>query len=190
MNVKKVTGYGGRVIGEGLPLSTFANKSAKGFTLLEMIIYIGLFGILMGGAFISAYSVMEGNGRTQNKSIMQQEGDFLVAKINWAMSSAQYVNAPAVGAAGSTFSVTRWDTSSGNPIVISITGTDMTLSRSGGPAQILNTDDVQVSNLTFTHEYLGGSNPESVKASFTLSSKTPNGMPISGEFSTTNYVRK
>ena len=162
----------------------------RAFTLIETIIYIALFALLIGGAVVAVYGIIEGTGRNQQKAMLQQEGDFISAKINWAMSGVQAVNAPSVGIVDDTLSVTKWDTTAGNPIVISLSGTDVTLSRAGGPAAPLNNPDFKVTDLRFTHEYLGGTNPESVRAEFTLTAVTPNGMIVSGSFATTNYIRR
>lgn len=164
-------------------------KQIRGFTLIETVVYIGLFAILIGGAVVAVYSIVEGNGRNQSKSLLQQEGDFLIAKINWAMAGAQAITAPPVGNVGTGLSVNKWTTAL-NPVVVALTGDNMTLSRAGSTPVVLNNPDITVSDVRFTHTYEGGSNPESVTATFTLSSLTPNGMSISGSFSTTNYIRR
>ena len=165
-------------------------KNLKGFTLIEVLIYIGLFGVLVGGAVTAAFSILESDGRTQVKALMQQEGDFVVAKINWTMSGAKNVNAPAVNATGSSLSVGKWDTSTGDPIVITFTDPNVTIARGAAAPEMLNSADVTVSSFVVRHEYLGGSNPESVTVSFTLHGRTPNGMPLTGDFTTTNYIRR
>ena len=157
---------------------------------METLIYIALFGILIGGAVVSVYSIIEGNGRNQTKTVMQQEGDFMVGKINWALSGARTINAPAVGATDSTLSVTKWDTSTGDPIIIDLNSASMRLKRGSAAADILDNDDVTVDALSFRHVYEGGANPEYVVATFTLSARTPNGSSVTSTFTTTNYVRR
>jgi len=172
-------------------------KKSGGFTLIEVVVYIGLFAIIVGGAFVTAYSIIDSIGRNQSKAMIQEEGDFLIGKINWAFSGAQSITLPAIippakSASGSTLSLAKWDTSIGNPIVITPSGSDLVISRGPNDPRPLNNSNIQVSDLNFEHiSTLGdGITPESVKSSFTLSAKTPRGEIISHTFSTTNYLRK
>jgi type II secretory pathway pseudopilin PulG len=171
-------------------MTPYYKKFNGGFTLIETIIYIALFSILIGGVGVSVYSIIESSGRNNMKALIQTEGDFLVAKINWSLSGARLVNEPAVGVVSQTLSVTKWDSSIGT-VVITISGEDITIKRGSGPAIVLNNEDVNISDLSFVHEYEGGTNPENIKATFKLSARTANGQVIPPQtFATTNYLRK
>jgi hypothetical protein len=124
--------------------------------------------------------------------MVQEEGDFLLAKTGWVLSGAQSVSSPATGLSSATLSIAKWDTSLGNPLVINLSGTDMTLSRGANPAVVLNNSNVQISSLNFTHNTASGDgvSPESLAASFTVSSKTATGQIYSQDFSTLTYLRK
>jgi len=165
-------------------------RKNKGFTLLEILIYLGLFAMLLGGAVIASYSIFESSGRNQTKSILEEEGDFILAKIRWALSGAQTVNSPVTNATSTFLSVVKWDTSIGNPVIVNPVGTNATLSRGANPAQTLNNSNVSVSNMIFTHTYKGAAEPESVDSHFTLTAQTPGGATVSGDFDSTNYLRK
>jgi len=169
----------------------------QGTTLIEALVYLALFSILMGGSVAAAYGMFESSDRNQTKILLQQEGDFLIAKINWVLSGVQAINLPPVGSAGSILSVNKAigvDLATGQPIIISVgvslSGTDINLSRAGNPGQPLNNSLVRVSNLIFIHNFGGGADPESLQASFTLSAKAPNGMDVKQDFATTKYLRK
>ena len=164
-------------------------KSDKGFTLMETLVYLALFSLLFGGAIVSAYNMFEGFSRGQTHIMMQEEGNFLIGKINWAISGAKSIEIPATGSNGDTLSVTKW-TSSLNPVIIKLNGNDLTISLSGNPEEILNNTNVSISNLNFRQVYEGGTNPRSVSFEFMLTSRTPNGMLISQKFSATAYIRK
>ncbi len=165
-------------------------KNNSGFTLIEMVVYLGLFAILMGGMVTAAYNVFESSDHDQTKIMIQDEGDFLIAKINWALSGIQAINNPFSGSSGSILSVNKWDASGSTiPITINLTGTDMIITNTINPPIELNNSNIEVKNLIFTHNYNGVSE-ESVQANFTLDSKTANGMSVSQDFSTTKYVRK
>lgn len=166
------------------------HQHTRGFTLIEALMYMALFGIIIGGAVTAAYSIAEASTRSVTRSLVQEEGNFLVAKIGWVLSGARAVDDPAVGNTGPSLSVTKWDTAIAHPIVVQLVGTDMTISRGTNPASILNNDNVQVSALSFSHAFGGGTDPESVDASFTVSARTPTGQIVNQNFKTIVYLRK
>jgi type II secretory pathway pseudopilin PulG len=167
----------------------------KGFTLIETLVYIGLYAIIMAGAVISMYTLFESGERNQTKAMVQEEGNFLLAKVDWALTGARTINLPVAGASGKTLSVTKWDTAAGNPVVITISNGSMTMSRSGNPAVVLNNADVQIICPTancFTHSSASGDgiNQENATATFSVHATTTNGLSFSQEFSTTKYIRR
>jgi type II secretory pathway pseudopilin PulG len=163
----------------------------SGFTLVEVLVYLGLFTILIGGAVAAAYNVIESSGRNQTMAILQQESTFITGKINWALSGIEGINAPLVGTPSSQLLVTKIDPSIGpldiRPDLNNIN--DLQISRNNASSQILNSSNVQLTNLIFNHQ-TSGSGAEWVTASFTLSARTPNGQMISQNFETTKYVRR
>ena len=163
----------------------------RGFTLIEALVYLVLFAIVIGGAIVSSYGIFDSIGRNETKAMLQEEGDFLVAKINWMLSGVQSVDVPAVGSHGPTLSTTKWDTSIVSPVKLTVNALGlMEISRGGNPAQLLANDNVSVTDLDFKHEFAGGTGPESVKTMFTLSARTPRGQVMTEDFTTTSYIRK
>lgn len=183
-----------------LPAGKAGLKTAAGFTLIETIIYLALFAMFMGGAIAAAYNIFEASDRNQAKAMAQEEGNFLVAKIEWALSGAQIINSPPAPLADSTLWVTRVDGFDGagapilTPVVISLSGTDMRLviNPAINTPITLNNSAVTITNLSFSHTYPSGDgiNPESLSASFTVSTKTAGGLAISQDFFTAKYLRK
>ncbi len=179
-----------------------AGESQGGFTLIEVLVYLSLFAIILGGAIIAAYSVFESSGRNQTSAMVQEEGDFLIGKVSWALSGAEAVNLPAVNSAGSILSVNKvtgvnsfTGQTTVTPIVVDmdpVVLTDIRITEGANPPQTLNNTNVQVSGLQFDHESASGDGlqPESVAASFTVSARTPNGAIISRDFSKTTYIRR
>lgn len=156
------------------------------------MIYLALFAIIMTGSLAGTYSLLESAGRNQVKAMAQEEGNYLIGKIDWAMTGISAISSPGAGSSGTTLSVTKYDTSVGNPLVIALSGNDLTLSRAGAPAETLNNVNVAITDLTFTHVRGSGTGfvPESISASFTLNATTSEGFPFTQRFSTVKYVRK
>lgn len=168
-------------------------STTEGFTLIEMIIYIGLFGLIMGGALTSVYGILEANARNQAKAMVQEEGAFLLGKIDWAITGVSSAN---VDPTGRILTLTKYEPTSYNPLVITIsTGGDISIKRGTGSEQGLNN-----SNIFVTCEAGGcfekilatgdGINPESVSANMIVNSRTADGFPYSQEFFTIKYLRK
>ena len=101
-------------------------KYRSGFTLIEVIIYLALFSILIGGALVSAYSLIESNERNQTKAIVQNEGAFVLAKIDWALSGIQSVDQPPFGGSGALLQVTKYG---GGTIKISLSSPNIEIQR-------------------------------------------------------------
>jgi type II secretory pathway pseudopilin PulG len=173
--------------------SKITRKSAGGFTLIEVIVYLALFAIMFGGAMTVAYNVIESSGRNQTRALLQEEGDFLIAKINWTLSGAQTVVLPNPGSPSSVLTVNKFD------------GTSVTVNLNGQTVQLVNSiDTYQLNNssalvqvvpspsLVFTHTSSSGDgvNPEKVDAKFTLTANTPTGAVMTQDFFTTVYLRK
>ncbi len=144
-----------------------SKKYKTGFTLIEILVYLCLFSILFGGAVVSAYNLIDGNARSQTEIIIQNEGDFLIAKISWELSKV----APST--------ITNYIKLNNGNITIKENGSD----------QILNNTNVSVSNLNFTESTVSGTTTKVTNFSFTLTSITPNGVSISQDFSSQKYAK-
>ncbi len=165
-------------------------KNKRGFTLIETLIYIALYSIIIGGAIVAVYTIFESAGRNQAEAMLEEEGMFLVGKLNWALSGTQIINTPAENATSSRLSITKYDDTT-VVITLTATGTMMMIKNGWGPLPLNNTN-TEVSGLSFVHTASsgGGIAPESVRASFTLKTRTSNGMTITQDFSTIGYIRK
>jgi prepilin-type N-terminal cleavage/methylation domain-containing protein len=174
-------------------------RNQSGFTLIETLVYLALFAILFGGGVTAAYSIAEGSGRDQTKAMVQQEGDFLTAKIDWVLSGTSDISAPVKGSSGSQLSVSKVALDNSNPPIVTVTpitidnisGNMILIYPSG--SFFLNNSNVSISNLNFTHREASGdgqTNPESVTASFTVVAKTQTGSVYTQDFTTTDYLRK
>ncbi len=162
---------------KNLPLK-HSLKTGAGFTLMETMVYIALFSILMSGAVVGIYNLLEGGNRNVTASLIQEEGTFLNRKISWAMIGSTAVS---VSPGGSILTVTRPDLGAQSPLTLSSAGTAMTIERGTGLAIQLNSDRFPTHNVLFT--YVAGVNgrPPSVSVSFLVQDKP---------FTFKNYLRQ
>lgn len=147
-----------------------------GFTIIELLVYLGLFAILIGGAMVGVYQIVESTNRNQAFVTIEQEGNFLQQKIKWSLNGATDILLPAPASIGPNMSVTSPDSSKS----LSFSDGTLSLSQNGQPAVPLNSQNIKVENLTF--ENLAG---QGVKAEFDLRS-----LGQARHFSTVNYLRK
>lgn len=153
-------------------------KSGAGFTLMEMMVYIALFGILMIGAVVGTYNLIEGGDRNIASAGVQEEGTFINRKINWALSGA---TAASVSGGGSTLTIITTAPGVLSPLVISGTGNTMTIKRGTGVAIQLNSDRFAITNVVFTYQTSVNGRPPSVSLSFLVQNRT---------FTFRNYLRQ
>ena len=157
----------------------------RGFTLIETLVYLALFSIVIGGLFLSAYAFFESIGRNESQAFIQQERDFLIAKIEWTLSG---VNPLAANTYGLTLSVTKYD---GTNVRMDVSSGKLRMSTNGGAWHALNNDDSTISSLRFLHTATAGINAsEYVEVSFTMSMHTPSGGVLTRTASSTVYFQK
>lgn len=155
-------------------------KKQSGFTLIEALIYLALFGLLFTGVIICVYSVLESSDRNQAKALMQADANFIAAKINWALSGAQSISVPAQG--------NLQITTPSGPLEFKLdplNNTDLLLS-----GVTLNNSNEKVTDLFFIKIDANGDKPQGLKYGFNLSSLTPSGASIYTDFASIIYLRK
>ena len=145
----------------------------RGFTLIEVIIYIALFSLLMGTAFVTAYGLIEGTNKLNAKTTVQEEGSFVMRKFNWALTSVSIFSIPNPNE----LTLTKYD---GNVVNISLSANKIIIKESinGNTPLPITTDNVQVTNLQFQQV---GSNPFGISATATINGTN---------FIITKYLRK
>ncbi|MEK7133550.1 MAG: prepilin-type N-terminal cleavage/methylation domain-containing protein [Patescibacteria group bacterium] len=151
-------------------------NNTRGFSLIETIIYIGLFALIMGGGLLAVHQLLQASAQVNDKATIQDEESFVLRKIDWALSGASAIFVPSQ----TTLTVTRYDS---NTVDFRLNGTAIEMRESAiGASYIpITTSNVTVNGLTFTYIAPVGSGPEGVTASTTI-----NGL----DASTTKYIRK
>jgi prepilin-type N-terminal cleavage/methylation domain-containing protein len=150
----------------------------QGFTLMETVMYLALFGILMSGAIVGVYNLLEGKDRNVVSSLVQEEGVFINRKINWALTGSTTVN---VSGGGSILTITRPDLGVQSPLIFKGTANAMTLARGTGAAVQLNSEKFPINNVVFTYQASVNGRPPSISIGFLVQNKS---------FTFRNYIRQ
>lgn len=146
-----------------------------GFTLVELLLYMGLLSIFLVVLTDLYLSVLNVQTESQATSAVEQDGRYILGKFMYDIPQVQSSTAivsPTLGVSSSTLQLTIGAVS----YVYSLNGGNLQLVRSDLGTEILNGYDTTISNLNFTH--LGNSGApntaakDTVSVSFTVTSKT------------------
>jgi len=83
-------------------------RSNRGFTIIELLVYIALTSMILVSVIVMAYPILSGAERLFEKVTAEIESAFVLRKIAWALSSAgaASIDTPALGASAETLKVT------------------------------------------------------------------------------------
>jgi Tfp pilus assembly protein PilE len=152
----------------------------KGFTLIEVLIYSALIAFTLSMVLVPVYQIMQSSSSLGAKNATEAEANFLLRKIEWALSSVSAINFPAAGSSSSTLSINRINFPQ-NPVVFSSGNDSLTIKQGSGVTTALNSQSVLINSASFSRLAAAGDTPEAVKINLTIDSKT---------YQTTIYLRK
>ena len=75
----------------------FIKNTNKGYMLLEMIIYVALFTIMIGGLIVTAFLLIQSGGKTSQRVVVQEEMNFVLKKIDWVLANTTSITSPNAG---------------------------------------------------------------------------------------------
>lgn len=180
------------VITDRKPMPKNYKKNRAGFTLIETIIYIALFGLLIGGAVVTSFNLLEGSSKLGGGISADAEGNFILQKINWALTgitaSSSIIWSPSLGSTSTklcvfksglpaTENTLRFDSNSSSNAITLARGT-ASICNGTPTSTLLSSMNVIQKNLVFTRST---TTPESIKASFQLGNRS---------FELTKYLRQ
>jgi type II secretory pathway pseudopilin PulG len=148
----------------------------KGFTLIELVIYMGMFSILIGVMSSLFGSIVEVQLESTSTSSVNQDGRYLLSKLLYDVKSVS------ANASGSAILVPANPGNTTNTLQITLNSINYTYSlNANGNLQVvngsthatdvLNSYDTSISGLTFTRVGNGGSN-DTVNVAYTITSRT------------------
>lgn len=158
----------------------FNKKNFSGFTLIETLIYSFLLSFIIIAALSGIYQIISSADKLSIKSLIEQEGNFLLRKINWALTGADSISLPLVNSSGQTLLLNKEGLGS---LEFTLSGDKLKLSRNGGVAVDLSSDYFKISDLNFSYNDPDGTGgkPGEIKVSFKVNDQL---------FETTKYLRK
>ncbi len=159
-------------------------REITGFTLIEAIIYIALISIMLGFTVLTISQMMDAQSRLKSKIEIDVETDFVLRKMNWALTNALAINQPLINSSSSVLSIDK-NGGSENPLVFDLASGSIRLSRGGGAANVLNNQYVTINQLSFEHFAASGTIPEALRTTIVIQSSSD-----SKTIQTINYLKK
>jgi len=140
----------------------------KGFTLLELLIYSGMLMVLLG-VFATLFGmIVDAKLESDASSSVQQDGQYLLAKLSQDISSATSISTPAsIGQTSSSLTLT-------NSLVIytySLDGNGNLVITTSVGSDVLNSFQTSLSNLQFTRIGNATGKP-TIQYTYTMTSRT------------------
>lgn len=146
-------------------------KRQAGFTLVETISYISIVGTILL-ALMAFFGVMlEARNKTQAIAEVNQQGQQILLKLEQTLRNATLINSPASATTANTLSINQTN-SALNPTVINLSGNNLQYKEGAASAINLNSNRINVSNLTFTNAGYA-STKGAIRIQFTLSHVNP-----------------
>jgi type II secretory pathway pseudopilin PulG len=149
-------------------------SSQKGFTLVELILYVSICSILL--LTISSFLTFLLGARVRSQSITEvnQQGFQVLSLITQTIRNGRSIQVPSMGMASSTLSVTTGDALL-NPTIFNISSTTLQIKEGSKNAIALTNSRVRVSGLTFENISSGSSTEKIIRISFTVDSVNQSG---------------
>ncbi len=138
----------------------------RGFTLVEIILYIGTLTILLTSLSIFLVYLLDARVKFTTITEVEQQGYFVLAQITQTVRNAEGINSPALGSSGSTLSVDVIDAID-DPTIFNPSGALIQVTKGTSSSVDLLSDNIEISGLTFTRVG-NGIGKGAIKINFTL----------------------
>jgi prepilin-type N-terminal cleavage/methylation domain-containing protein len=153
------------MISFGIDLNIMKKLAHKGFTLIEVLLYISLVGVIVLSMSAFVYAMRQSQNKTNTITEVEQQGVQVMQTITQTVRNAISITTPTTGTSGATLTLSvngpttnTFDLSSGV----------MRITQGASPAVSLTNSRVTASALTFSNLSTTGSYG-TVKIQFTLS---------------------
>lgn len=148
-------------------------KNNKGFTLVELLLYISIVGamILSVSAFLPLF--MESRVKNQTISEVEQQGTQVLQLITQTIRNAETVTSPSQGVSASSLTLDVVDVAK-DPTIFDLSGSTIRIKEGVGSPISLTSSRVTGSSITF-HNLSRTSTPGTIRIQFTISHVNPEG---------------
>lgn len=140
-------------------------KNQKGFTYIELILYIALITVFLGALVFYAWGVIGSGSKSTTEQEVFSQARFVSERIKYEIRNATGINS----VSGTSISLTT-SIAGTNPTIIDLVGGNVRIKQGVGLATNINSSDVIISSLTFTNYSSTDNKSKHVGVSFVLNS--------------------
>ena len=150
------------------------SQSQKGFTLVELVLYVSICSILL--LTISSFLSFLLGARVRSQAITEvnQQGFQIMSLITQTIRNGRSIQAPGIGTSSSTLSITTGNTVL-NPTIFDVSSTTLRVKEGSKTPVSLSNSRVKVSALIFQNVSSGSSTEKIIRISFTIDSVNQGG---------------
>ncbi|EKE15718.1 MAG: hypothetical protein ACD_11C00108G0012 [uncultured bacterium] len=141
-------------------------KNKKGFTLVEMLLYVAITGVIIFSISIFLSIVLEARVRNRTMAEVEQEGMRVMQIISQVIRNSNVINSPTIGTSAASISLGVVDGAK-NPTLFDFSSGVVRMKEGASAYVSLTTSRLVVSNLTFTN-LSRVSTPGTIRIQFTL----------------------
>ena len=144
---------------------------SRGFTLVELIIYIAIASIMFGAIASFVFVLLESRNKNIVINEIEQQGLFALETITQTVRNAKDINTPALGTDSTSLSIDVVDGSS-NPTVFAISNNVINITEGIGSLISLTNSHISATNISFKN-LSRTDTPDIIKIQFTLEYNNP-----------------
>lgn len=123
-------------------------ENKKGFTLIELILYIAIMGLTITSIFYFLSMVLNAKVKNQTVIEVEQQGESVILEMAQAIRNATSINYPTFGTSSSTISLVM-ASSTKNPTIFKLSSSTLQIIEGTSSAINLTNNLVAVTGLTF-----------------------------------------
>jgi prepilin-type N-terminal cleavage/methylation domain-containing protein len=143
--------------------------SQKGFTLIELIIYMGLLSIFVTGAVMFSIDVMSSRGKAEASNAVEQNARVILQRIRYEIQNASSINS----VSASQISLTTANAAT-NPTIISYANGGVTIQQGSTTPIKLSSNQIRISSMIFSTVSSADNNSKNIQINLTVNQQTPN----------------
>jgi type II secretory pathway component PulJ len=170
--------------------TNYSLPTSRGFTVLELLLYVGIAGVILLSLSIFLSGLLESRIKNQVIAEVEQQGVQVMQIIAQTARNAEAINSPAISSSASTLSLDVV-TGANDPTVFDLLNDVIRITEGAGSAISLTNSRVTASSLTF-YNLSRASTPGIIRVQFTLThvnSEGRNEYAYSKTFTTSAVLR-
>lgn len=133
-----------------LPVKLPPPNKASGFTLLELLLYVTMTGILLTSVSLTYYVTLRSRIKSETVSDIDIVGRMAMERINQTIRNANAITSPAAGSSQASLTLSVSDGAK-NPTVFSLSGGTLMMQEGSNAAVALTPTRITVSSLSFAN---------------------------------------